>query len=91
MNRSSGTVLFGYKMVKILISSIFLISDGSIAFFGGYKVNKRTQELIQSDPHQAPNVKGNDRRIHYSSYKMDRRQAQLATLSQKGGNSVTRT
>ena len=27
------------------------------------KVNKQTQELIQSDPHQAPNTKGKDRQI----------------------------
>ena len=28
-----------------------------------YKVYKRTQELIQSDPHQAPNAKGKDKQI----------------------------
>ena len=28
-----------------------------------FKVDKRTQELIQSDPHPAPNTKGKDRQI----------------------------
>ena len=27
------------------------------------KINERTQELIQSNPHQTPNTKGKDRQI----------------------------
>ena len=55
------------------------------------KVNKWTQELIQSDPHLAINTKGKDRKIQLSSHKMNRRQTELATFSQNGGNSVTQT
>ena len=37
-----------------------------------------------------PNIKGEDRQIQWNSQKMNRRQAELATLSpKKGGNSVT--
>ena len=50
------------------------------------KVNKRTQELIQSDPHQAPNTKGNTDKYNTAAIK-----AELATPSQKGGNSDTQT
>ena len=35
-------------------------------------VNKRTQELIQSDPYQVPNTKEKDRQIQLSSHKMNR-------------------
>ena len=47
------------------------------------KVNKWTQKLIQSDPHQHPNTKGKERQKQLSSHQMNRRQAELATLSQK--------
>ena len=43
------------------------------------KVNKSTQELIQSDSHQAPTPKGKDRRLHLSNLKMNGWQAELAT------------
>ena len=33
------------------------------AYIGLGKVNMRLQELIQSDPHQAPNTKGKNRKI----------------------------
>ena len=33
------------------------------------KVNKRTQELIQSDRHQVLNIKGKDRQIQLNSHK----------------------
>ena len=57
------------------------------------RVNKWTQDLIhtQSEPHQAPNTKAKDRQIQLSSHKMNRWQAELATLSQKGENSVIQT
>ena len=53
------------------------------------KLNKETQELIQSDPHQATNTKGKERQIQLSSHKVNRWQAELATFSQQGGNSAT--
>ena len=55
------------------------------------KVSKWTQELIQLDPHQVVDIKGKDRQIQLNSHKKNRWQAELATLSQKGGNSVTQT
>ena len=46
-----------------------------------YQVNKRTQDLIQSEPYQAPNTKEKDRQIQLSSHiLMNRWQAELATL-----------
>ena len=45
----------------------------------------------ESDPHQASKTKGKDRQMQLCSHKMNRWQAALATLSQKGGNSVTQT
>ena len=70
-------------------------------------VNKWTRELIQTDSHQATNTKdlfvcfiralrcntkGKDRQIQLiKQLQMKRWQAELATLSQKGGNSVTQT
>ena len=56
-----------------------------------YKVNKRTQELIQSDPHKAPNIKEKDRQIQQSSHKMNKWQAELESLSPKRWNSVTQS
>ena len=53
------------------------------------KVNKWTQELPQSYPHQAPNTKGKDRQIQLSSHKINGWLAELASLFQKDGNSVT--
>ena len=55
------------------------------------KMNTRTQELTQSDQHQAPKTTGKDRQIQKSSHKINRQQAELATLSHKGGNCVTQT
>ena len=46
------------------------------------KVNKRPQNLVQSHSHRAPNTKGKGRQIQKSSPKMNRRQAEFATLSQ---------
>ena len=48
-------------------------------------------ELIESDPHQAPNTEGKDRQVQLSSHKMNRWQAELATRFQKGGNSAIQT
>ena len=50
-----------------------------------------TQELIQSNPNQVVHIKGKDRQIQLNSHKMNRWQADLAALSQNGGNSVTQT
>ena len=63
-------------------ASVSLTSDVTVC-----KVDKRTQEIIQSDPHQAPNTKGKDIQIQKSSHEMNRWKAELETLSQKGGNS----
>ena len=46
---------------------------------------------MQSDPHQAPNTKVKDRQIQLNSHKKNSWQVELATFSQKGGNSVTQT
>ena len=54
------------------------------------KVNRSTRELIQSNPHQVLNIKGKGRHIQLNSHKWNRWQ-ELATLSQKGGNSVIQT
>ena len=51
-------------------------------------VNSGTDE---SDPHQVLNIKGKVRQIQLNSHKKNRWQAELATLSQKGGNTVTQT
>ena len=61
--------------------------------YGKYidKENKRTQELIQSDLHQAPNTKRKERQIQLSSYKVNRWQVELVTLSPKSVNSATQT
>ena len=50
-----------------------------IVLFVICNVNKRPQELIQSDPHEAPpTTKGKT-----DQYKMNRQQSELATLSEK--------
>ena len=54
-------------------------------------LSKVNQELIQSHPHLTPNTKGKDRQIQSDSHKMNRWQAELANISQNGGNSVTQT
>ena len=54
------------------------------------KSKQLTQELIQSDPPQVLNIKGKDRQKQVNSHKK-KRQAELAALSQKGGNSITQT
>ena len=55
------------------------------------KVNNETQELIQSDPHQVLNIKGSNKQLQLNSHKKNRWQAELATVSEKGGDSVTKT
>ena len=81
---------------KIMTLQSFLLSDIQNVFMPcscvyGNKVNKWTKELIQSDPHQADNSNWKDRQIQLSNHKMKRWQAEFATLSQKGGNSVNQT
>ena len=56
------------------------------------KINKWTQRLIQSDPHQGFNMKGKDRQIQSNNQKISRWQTELAALFQKkSGISVTQT
>ena len=50
-----------------------------------------TMELIQSDPHEAPNAKGKEIQMQLISHKKNRWQAELASFPQKGGNSVAQT
>ena len=45
---------------------------------------------MHSDPHQAPNTKGENRQIQLKQQQNYKCQAELATLSQKGGNPVTK-
>ena len=51
--------------------------------FSSSKVNEWPRELILADPHQAPDTKGKGRQIQLGIHKMNRWQAELATLSQK--------
>ena len=53
------------------------------------KVNKKTHELIQSDPHQDPNPKRNEKYNKAATKWTDGKQR--VTLTQKGGDSVTQT
>ena len=48
-----------------------------------YKVNKWTQEMIQSDPQQVLNIKGKARQMQLKRHKGNRRLAELATLPKK--------
>ena len=48
-----------------------------------YKINKWTQEMIQSEPQQVLNIKGKDRQIQLNRHKRNRRLAELATLPKK--------
>ena len=48
------------------------------------RVNKGVQELIQSDPYQAPNTKGKDRLIQFSNQKNEQMEAELATYHRNG-------
>ena len=45
---------------------------------------------MQSDPQQAPNTK-EKKQMQQNNHKMNRWQAELATLSQTGGKSVSQT
>ena len=69
--------------LKIQKQGLHFKSKSKVKTTTWFKVNKRTQELIQSDSHQVPNTKGKDRQTQQNSHKMNRRQAELATLSQK--------
>ena len=52
-------------------------------------VNKRTQELIQSDSHQAQNTNGKDRQIQQKQSQNEQMASRVGIISQKGWNSVT--
>ena len=70
-------------MVKISADNVKRKTNNNDIMMSNIQASMRTHELIQSDPHQVPNTKRKDRQIQKIAKEMYRRQAELATLSQK--------
>ena len=93
-------ILLWLRAIEAIVYGI-TIAGGKLVFLWSFWriVNTWTQEIIQSDLHQAPNTKGKTdkykkkkkKKKKKSSHKMNRWQAEWATLSQKGCNFVTQT
>ena len=54
------SLVLGHKSTHAFLRVMFIQKKEILR---NIKVNKRTQELIQSDPHQATNTKGKNRQI----------------------------
>ena len=55
-----------------------------------YKINKWTQELIQSDPHQVLKIKRKEKQMQLNTKRTDDKQS-YQTFLKTGGNFVTQT